>query len=75
MKGDLLITGKDPLSAGVPGGRRSENSRAVQAESEQDSLGEEEGRAFIDKSRVYQIHSNQGVEGVKISVSMGKNLL
>lgn len=61
MKGDLLITGKDPLSAGVPGGRRSENSRAVQAESEQDSLGEEEGRAFIDKSRVYQIHSNQGV--------------
>ncbi len=47
------------LSAGVPGGRRDENSRAVQDESEQDGPGE--GRAFIDKSRVYQIYSNQGV--------------
>ena len=49
MKGDLLITGKDPLSAGVPGGRRSENSRAVQAESEQDSPGEGEGRKMRRK--------------------------
>ena len=50
------------LSAGMPGGRRDENSAAVQAESEQDSPGEGEGRAFIDNSRVYQIYSNQGSE-------------
>ena len=48
------------LSAGMPGGRRDENSAAVQAESEQDSPGEGEGRAFIDNNRVYQIYSNQG---------------
>ena len=39
----------------MPGGRRDENSAAVQAVSEQDSPGEGEGRAFIDKSRVHQI--------------------